>query len=95
MNKIRNAASTNEKDKDTPKAPETADASTSTSDLGYMAFLFHFINILDCAESPCFQCLPESVVAWAQNTSFISDTMQIQHDVHFFQSVRIQYLIVN
>ncbi|XP_078169414.1 protein BLISTER isoform X1 [Carex rostrata] len=32
MNKIRNA-STNEKDKDTPKAPETADASTSTSDL--------------------------------------------------------------
>jgi hypothetical protein len=32
MDKIRNA-STNEKDKDTPKAPDTADESTSTSDL--------------------------------------------------------------
>lgn len=41
MNKIRNA-STVEKVKDTPKPPETADASTSTSDLGYMIILLLF-----------------------------------------------------
>jgi hypothetical protein len=48
MNKIRNA-STSEKVKDASKTPETADVSTSTSDLGYEIILFHFINILDCA----------------------------------------------
>jgi hypothetical protein len=38
MNKIRNA-STSEKVKDTSKTPETADVSTSTSDLGYVIYL--------------------------------------------------------